>query len=66
MQQKHNSFTPSIPLPSTPRETPTLSITGLLDLLTALEDQLVACPGSIPVLSITLRDVLAEVVNDVS
>ena len=41
-----------------------VSLTGLSDLLTVLEDQLVACPGAIPVLANTLRDALEEVAGD--
>jgi hypothetical protein len=47
-----------------PKETPTLSIPGLLDMLTVLEDELASCPGIVPLLSNTLREMLEEVVDD--
>jgi hypothetical protein len=43
--------------------TPTLSLPGLADLLIALEPELLALPGPIPVLSNTLRELLVEVVS---
>jgi hypothetical protein len=61
-----NFYVPGKSLPQMPEPcgTPIISIVGLLDLLTALEDQLAACPGAIPVLANTLRDELEEVVDD--
>jgi hypothetical protein len=43
--------------------TPTVSLAGLLDLLTVLEDQLAGRPGIIPVLANALRDELEGVVG---
>lgn len=60
------NFNPTNDLPQiTPScGTPTVSLTGLLDLLTVLEDQLAACPGAIRVLANTLREELGEVTGD--
>lgn len=42
------------------RAYPTVSIAGLVDLLTALEDELDALPGAAPALARELRQVLEQ------
>ena len=63
--QQDNNFSETI-LPQMPLSCGvlTLSVVGLLDLLTALEDQLGNCPGIIPLLANTLRSELEGVVDD--
>jgi hypothetical protein len=58
------AFPNSLPHPPFhPHESPMVSLSGLLDLLDALEDQLACAPGIIPLLSNTLRDELEEVAD---
>jgi hypothetical protein len=64
MRTNHNLFDNILPQTPLSCGTPTVSLAGLLDLLTALEDQLAACPGAIPVLANTLRGELEGVVDD--
>jgi hypothetical protein len=54
-------------LPQAPphHDVPITTLTGLLDLLDVLADELAAAPGIIPILSRTLRDELDEVLRHV-
>jgi hypothetical protein len=64
MQQELNGSKTILPQTSPGRDVSIVSLPGLLDLLIVLEDQLVACPGIVPLLSNTLRDALVEVIDD--
>jgi hypothetical protein len=64
MQQEFNVSATSIPQAPPCHDIPIVTLDGLLDLLTVLEDQLVACPGIIPLLSNALKEELAEVIDD--
>jgi hypothetical protein len=59
-----NAFDNRLPQTTPGRDVPIVGLPGLLDLLTAMEDQLASCPGIIPLLRNTLREELVEVVDD--
>lgn len=64
MAQKYPNLFPILPqgLPLH-HDIPTTTLTGLLDLLDALDDELTDAPGIIPILSRTLREELVELVG---
>jgi hypothetical protein len=61
MNSNLSNILPQMPLPN---DVPIISLSGLVDLLTVLEGQLVQCPGAIPVLANTLREMLLEAIDD--
>jgi hypothetical protein len=58
-----DSDTAHIAYPPPGQLSPTLSLPGLADLLLALEPELLALPGAIPLISNTLREMLLEVID---
>jgi hypothetical protein len=63
MRKNHSLYDNSLPQITPACGVPIVSLAGLLDLLTVLEDQLANCPGAIPVIATTLRDSLLEVLG---
>jgi hypothetical protein len=63
-QNNPNLFYSILPHGMTPHhDVPIATLVGLLDLLDALDDELTTAPGIIPLLGLTLREELQEVVS---
>jgi hypothetical protein len=65
MHNNRNLYSLILPQGTPPHHAALITtLDGLLDVLIVLEAQLVQCPGAIPVLANTLREMLLEVVVD--
>jgi hypothetical protein len=64
MQENLNAFDNSLPQAPLTCETPAISLSGLADLIIALEDELAQCPSPAALMANSLREMILEAIDD--